>query len=149
MKTCYGYSLEAPYQGISIEYHNICMFLWRNKNKKNEPGHDKTTISLVQLAKTQISLHICAVWSESSADRMCLLQPPDYPKRDKCEPLPYWVNVQADLSLCWSYRSYCKFCLALAKILSGYLYVSGALLMGCLLIEIYYFLADQNAELLH
>ena len=37
------------------------------------------------------------------ADRMCLLQPPGYQKRDKGEPLPYWVNVQADQSLCWSH----------------------------------------------
>ena len=35
------------------------------------------------------------------ADRMCLLQPPGYSKRDIGEPLPYWVDVQADLSLCW------------------------------------------------
>ena len=45
---------------------------------------------------------------------MCLLQSPGYPKRDKREPLPYWVDVQADPSLCWSHRSYCRFCRALA-----------------------------------
>ena len=39
------------------------------------------------------------------ADRICLLQAPGYPKRDKREPLSYWVDVQADLSLCWSHRS--------------------------------------------
>ena len=27
---------------------------------------------------------------------MCLLQPPGYPKRDKQEFLPYWVDVEAD-----------------------------------------------------
>ena len=43
------------------------------------------------------------------ADRMCLLQPPDYPKMDKRKSLPYWVDVHADLSLCWSNRSYCRF----------------------------------------
>ena len=31
-------------------------------------------------------------------------------------PLPYQVNVQADLSHCWSHRSYCKFCRALAHL---------------------------------
>ena len=36
------------------------------------------------------------------AESMCLLQLPGYPKRDEREPLPYWVNVQADLSICWS-----------------------------------------------
>ena len=33
-------------------------------------------------------------------DRICLLQPPAYPKEYKQEPLPYWMDVQADLSLC-------------------------------------------------
>ena len=37
-------------------------------------------------------------------------------KMDKREPLPYWVDIQADLSLCWSHRPYCKFCRALAHI---------------------------------
>ena len=33
------------------------------------------------------------------ADRMPLLKPLGYPKRVEREPLPYWVDVQADLSL--------------------------------------------------
>ena len=37
------------------------------------------------------------------ADRMCLPQCPRYPKSYKLEPLPYWVDIQADLSLCWSH----------------------------------------------
>ena len=41
---------------------------------------------------------------------MCLLQPAGYPKRDEREPVPYCVDVQADLSLLWSHRSYCRFC---------------------------------------
>ena len=40
------------------------------------------------------------------ADSMCLLQPPGFPKRYKQESLPYWVDVQADLSLGWSHWSY-------------------------------------------
>ena len=47
------------------------------------------------------------------SDNMCLLQPPGYPKRDKQEPLSYWVDVQDDLSFCWSHRSDCRFCHAL------------------------------------
>ena len=58
----------------------------------------------------QTILRICAVWSVF-ADHICLLQPPGYPKRVKREPLPYQVDVHADLSLCWSYRSYCMFLL--------------------------------------
>ena len=42
------------------------------------------------------------------ADRICFLQPLGYPNMDKREHLPYWVDVQADLSLCWSHRSYCR-----------------------------------------
>ena len=33
------------------------------------------------------------------------------------EPLPYILgDVQADLSLCWSHSSYCRFCRALAHL---------------------------------
>ena len=32
-----------------------------------------------------------------------------YPKRDKQDSLSYWVDVQADLRLCWLHRSYCMF----------------------------------------
>ena len=39
------------------------------------------------------------------------------PKRNKQEPLPYYVDVQAGLSLCWSHRSYCRVCHALTRIL--------------------------------
>ena len=48
------------------------------------------------------------------------LQPTGYPKRDKREPLPYWNDAQADTSLCWSHRSYCRFFRELAhfKLLS-------------------------------
>ena len=79
----------------------------------NSQRTTKPTIRLVRPAKAQISLRIRAVWSVF-ADRMCLLQPPGYPERDQREPLPNWVDVQAELSLCWSHRSYCSFCRALA-----------------------------------
>ena len=71
----------------------------------------KPKISLVRLIKV-------------FADRMCLLQLPGHPKRDEREPLPYWVDVQADLSLCWLHRSYCRFCHALSQ------YVKGKVNMG-------------------
>ena len=62
------------------------------------PAHDKTYDKT--FAASEDSDQIRAVWSVF-ADRMCLLQPPDYTKRDKQEPLPYWAAVQAYLSLCW------------------------------------------------
>ena len=37
-------------------------------------------------------------------------------KEDKREALSYWVDVQADLCICWLHRSYCRFCSALAQI---------------------------------
>ena len=76
----------------------------------------KPAIRLVQPAKTQISLCNHGVWSVF-ADCMCSLQPPGYPKRDKLEPLAYWVDVQADPSLCWLHRSYCRFCPVLPHML--------------------------------
>ena len=60
----------------------------------------KPTIRPVRPVKTKISLHIRAVWSVF-ADRMCLLPPSGYPKRYEREPLPDWVDVQADQNLCW------------------------------------------------
>ena len=70
----------------------------------------KPTTRLVQPAKTWISLPIRTVWSESFAEGMCLIQTSGNPKRDEQELLLYWVDVQADLSLCWSHRSYCVLC---------------------------------------
>ena len=65
----------------------------------------KHTLRLVRPAETQISLRIRAVWSE----RLCWSYvPPGYPKRYKLNPLKYWLDVQADLSLCWSHGSYCR-----------------------------------------
>ena len=75
----------------------------------------KPALSLVQTAKNQNSLHIHPVLSVFT-DLMCLIQLLGYPTRDKWEPLPYWVDVQADLSLNWSHGSYCNFCHALAHI---------------------------------
>ena len=43
------------------------------------------------------------------ADRMCLLQPPGCPKRDKREPLPYCEDVQADLNAYLLHKSCCRF----------------------------------------
>ena len=47
---------------------------------------------------------------------MYLLQSPGYPERNKQKPFSFWVNVQADWSLCWLHRPSCRFCHALAQI---------------------------------
>ena len=78
----------------------------------------KPTIRLVQPLKTQIGLPICAVWPESSLI-VCGFYSLSFPKRKKQVPLPYWLDVQTDLSLCWSDRSYCRFCRVLAHFISS------------------------------
>ena len=75
----------------------------------------KPTIRLVRSAKTQISLRIRAVWSDSSLIA-CAFYSLRAIQRGIMRPLPYWMDVQADLSLCWSHRSYCRFFRALAHI---------------------------------
>ena len=66
-------------------------------------------------AKIQISLRLLAVWSESSLITCARYSPlpSGYRKRDKREPLQNWVDVQADRSLCWLYRSDSRFCHAI------------------------------------
>ena len=51
------------------------------------------------------------------ADRVCLLEPPGYPKTHKQDLLAYQMVVQADLSICWSHRSYRRFCHALGIVI--------------------------------
>ena len=63
----------------------------------------KPSIRLVQSAKTDQPAY------QKGADHMCLLQPPDFSKRNKREPMAYWVDLQADLRLCWLHRSNCRF----------------------------------------
>ena len=79
-----------------------------------EPAHNKTynktCATSEDLDQTAHPRSLIRVF----ADRMCRLQPPGYPKGDERESLPYWVDVHADLSLCWLHRSYCRFCRKLA-----------------------------------
>ena len=39
--------------------------------------------------------------------------------------LPYRGNVQANLSLCWSHKSYCRFCRALAHLKNNHKHIFG------------------------
>ena len=77
----------------------------------------KPTIRLVQPAKTEISQHILRSLIRVFADRICLLQPLGNPKKDKGEFLPFWVDIQADLGICWSHRSHCRYCCVQASII--------------------------------
>ena len=49
------------------------------------------------------------------ADRIFLLKPIGYQTRDEREPLPYWVDIQVDLSLLVT-QVYCRFCRALSHL---------------------------------
>ena len=90
------------------------MLTCRVKTNINEPTYDKTHINTCDQRKHGSD---CASAQSDPSLRWshCCLQSPGYPKRDKRVPLPYWVDVHADLRLCWLHRSYCRFCRALAQ----------------------------------
>ena len=69
-------------------------------------------------------------------DRTCLLQPPGYPKKDKWEPLLQWVDVQGDLSIFCSHRSYCKFYRTLSHIFTKLQVLSKPFLFVCRLLHL-------------
>ena len=77
---------------------------WRNKK---ELVHDKTYSKTCVTSKDSDQPEHLGSLIRVFADCMCFLQPLGYPKRDKREPLLNWVDVQADLSLCWSHR-FCR-----------------------------------------
>ena len=80
--------------------------------KPNEPAFDKTSIRRATSEDSDQPAHPRSL-IRVFADSICLLKPPGYPKRYKQEALPYWVDVQADLHLCWSHASYYRFCRSL------------------------------------
>ena len=83
-----------------------CQFL-------NEPQNDKTNKLTLRPAKTQISLGIHPVWSESPLHSMGAKNP-RFLHADS-EDWSDWVNAQADLWLCWAHRLFCWFCHATAQ----------------------------------
>ena len=76
----------------------------------------KPTKWLVHLAKTLISLCICAVWSESSLCAQWVATDPRFLHGDSEDSDLWsdWADAQADLSLRWVHRSFCLFCHAAA-----------------------------------
>ena len=82
----------------------IQLFVWRSRLKctfwyyyTNEPAHGETHNNTCATSKD----------SDQPVHCMCRLQLQDYPKRNKYNPLPYWVDALADLSLCWSHSVSC------------------------------------------
>ena len=62
-----------------------------NQKDSDQPVHKHSLIS------------VCWSHVPSTASRL-----------SKWEHLQYWMDIQADLSLCWLYKSYCRFCCVLA-----------------------------------
>ena len=67
-------------------------------------------------AKTQISLGICPVWSESSLCAQWVAKDPSFLDADSKDWLD-WADGQADLSLRWAHMSFCWLCHEAAQIL--------------------------------
>ena len=83
-----------------------------------EPPHDKTNEIHVHPAKTQISLGICPVWSESSlcAQWVHVAKDPSFRHADS-EDWSDWADAQADLSLRWAHLPFRWFCHEAAHLL--------------------------------
>ena len=56
---------STVYDKLAIKSHEFCYVKLKQRSRTNEPPHDKTN-KMTALAKTQISLGIRPVWSESS-----------------------------------------------------------------------------------
>ena len=90
LRCCYILRFNIlPKHRINVKY--------RKQHTPTSQRTKKPSIRLVRAAKPQVSLGICAVWSESSLI-VCAL-----------------YSLQDHLSLCWSHRPYCNFCLAVAQ----------------------------------
>ena len=76
----------------------MCQII-RLNHVKFEPRHDKTNKVSVRQAKTQISLAIRPVWSESSL----------YAQRWQRRLWSDWADAQADLSLWWAHTHFVGF----------------------------------------
>ena len=79
----------------------------------NEPQHGKTNKVTVCPAKTQISLCICPVWSESSLSAWRKLG--SYPLSAQWRLWSDWADAQADLSLHWAHSHFVGFVMSWLK----------------------------------
>ena len=91
---------------------DIKIFKWNAFEPERDKKYNKTCATSEDSDQPAHSRSLIRVF----AGRMCLLQPPSYPKTDKREPLPYLVNEQAELNLSWLHRSFFMFCHALAHL---------------------------------
>ena len=83
---------------------------------------NKRNINIRSQRMTNSTIRICdqrrlrSACASAQSDRMCRLLPQAMQRgmdKNPCQT-GYWVDVQIDLRLCRSHRSYCSFCCALA-----------------------------------
>ena len=87
-----------------------------SQKKKNEPRHDRTNKVTVRPAKTQISLGICPVWSESSLCAQWVAKDPRFLHVDSDDSgWSDWADAQADLSLRWAQSHFVGFVMSQLK----------------------------------
>ena len=80
----------------------------KGKMTSHELWHDKTNKVTVHPAKTQISLGIRPVWSESSLGAQWVAKDPSFLHVDS-EDWSDWADAQADLSLRWAHSHFVGF----------------------------------------
>ena len=90
----------------------IKQVLWRH-SKIFEPAHNKIYHRTWASKDSDQPVHPPSL-IRVFTNPMSLLEPLGYPKSNKQKPSLDWVDVQADLNPCWSYRSYCRYCYWLA-----------------------------------
>ena len=94
---------------VSSEKKNITV---KQINQRMTKNFNKTCATSEDADQTAHPRSLIRVF----ADHKCLLQPPCCPKRDKMRTFAITGGGYTGwLSLCWSHRSYCRFCHALAQ----------------------------------
>ena len=79
---------------------------WKKMDDIIEPSHDKTDKVTVRPAKTQISLGIRPVWSESSLCAQRVAKDPRFLHAGS-EDWSDWADAWAELSLRWAPMLFC------------------------------------------
>ena len=95
---CHGSSYK--YARNNVQVSSLCWYLNRLMTKPTK-WH-------VRPAKTQISLGIRPVWSESSLCAQCIAKDPSFLHADS-EDWSDWADAQADLSLRWGHSHFVGF----------------------------------------
>ena len=110
-------ALKFRNQTMSYQFYNLKFDIYNHMRSKIEPPHDKTNKMTVRQVKTQISLDICPVWSESLLSawgKLGSLTTQWVHREDWSD----WADAQADLCLHRAHMPLCWFCYEAARLLS-------------------------------